>query len=75
MEAVTGLLVTCHYFYRPPGRGAAAVAWREERPDLVAAAAEPSVALAISRAVERGASVDALIDELRPLLGAIALGS
>jgi len=65
----TGLLVTPHYFYRPPGRGAAAVAWREERPDLVAAAADPSVASAISRAVERDAGIDALIGELRPLLG------
>jgi tRNA(adenine34) deaminase len=51
------------------GRGAAAVAWREERPDLVAAAADPSVASAISRAVERDAGIDALIGELRPLLG------
>ncbi len=74
VETVTGLLVTCHYFYRPPGRGAAAVPWREERPDLVAAAAEPSVALAISRAVERETSIDALIDELRPLLGTGSAG-
>jgi len=69
VEAVTGLLVTCHYFYRRPGRGAAGVVWREERPDLVAAAADPSVASVISRAVEREVSVDALIDGLRPSLG------
>jgi tRNA(Arg) A34 adenosine deaminase TadA len=62
VEAVTGLLVTCHYFYRRPGRGAATVPWREERPDLVAAAADPSLASVILRAVERKASVDALID-------------
>jgi tRNA(Arg) A34 adenosine deaminase TadA len=74
VEAVTGLLVTCHYFYRRPGRGAAGVAWREERPDLVAAAAEPSVAAAISRAVERETSVDALIDALLPLLGTSGTG-
>lgn len=74
VEAVTGLLVTSHYFYRRPGGGSATVPWRKERPDLVAAAAEPSVALAISRAVERGASVDALIDELRPLLGSDGAG-
>jgi tRNA(Arg) A34 adenosine deaminase TadA len=74
VEAVTGLLVTCHYFYRRPGRGEAGVAWREERPDLVAAAARPSVAFAISRAVEREASVDVLIDELRPLLGIGSIG-
>jgi len=69
VEAVTGLLATCHYFYRSRIRGAAGVAWREERPDLVTAAARPSVALAILQAVEREASIDALIDELRPLLG------
>jgi len=68
VEAVTGLLVTCHYFYRRPGRGAASVAWREERPDLVTLAAQPAVAAVISQAVERHASIDALIDELRPLL-------
>jgi tRNA(Arg) A34 adenosine deaminase TadA len=69
VEAVTGLLITCHYFYRRPGRGAASVAWREERPDLVTLAARPAVASAISRAAERDASIDTLIDELAPLLG------
>ncbi|MDT3443550.1 hypothetical protein [Pseudofrankia sp. BMG5.37] len=69
VEAVTGLLITCHYFYRRPGWGAASVAWREERPDLVTLAAQPAVASAISRAVARDASIDTLIDELAPLLG------
>ncbi|WP_157734208.1 hypothetical protein [Frankia sp. AvcI1] len=68
---MTGLLMSCHYFCRRPGRGAAGVAWREERPDLVEAVAQPSVACVISRDVEREAIIDALIDELRPLLGGI----
>jgi len=69
VEAVTGLLMTCHYFYRRPGRGRASVAWREERPDLVMLAAQPSVASVISEAVARETTINNLIDELRPLLG------
>ncbi|SNQ52127.1 Cytosine/adenosine deaminase [Frankia canadensis] len=75
VEAVTGLLATCHYFYRRPGRGAAGVAWRDERPDLVTTAARPSVAAAIDRAVAREADIDTLIDELRPLLGLASMDS
>ncbi len=68
VEAVTGLLVTCHYFYRRPGRGVQSVAWRAERPDLVTAVAQPAVASAIAQAAARDASIDSLIDELRPIL-------
>ncbi|MBL7547477.1 nucleoside deaminase [Frankia sp. AgB1.9] len=68
VEAVTGLLATAHYYYRSPGRGAQSVAWRAERPDLVTAVAQPVVASAISRAVARDASIESLIDDLRPML-------
>jgi tRNA(Arg) A34 adenosine deaminase TadA len=75
VEAVTGLLMTCHYFYRRPGRGESSVAWREERPDLVTVASRPSVASAISEAVARDASIGILIDDLRPLLGMESRGT
>ncbi|MBL7494863.1 hypothetical protein I6A84_08785 [Frankia sp. CNm7] len=68
VETVTGLLMTCHYFYRRPGKGPASVPWRDEIPDLVTLAAQPSVASTISHAVDRGVGVDSLIDELCPLI-------
>ncbi|EIV91208.1 cytosine/adenosine deaminase [Frankia sp. QA3] len=69
VELVTGLLMTCHYFYRRPGRGAVSVPWREETPEVVAVAGRPSVAATISQAVECDADLDTLIDALRSPLG------
>lgn len=64
------LLMTCHYFYCfycRPGRGQASVPWRDENPDIVALAANPTVEAAVSGAASRDATLAELIDELRPL--------
>jgi tRNA(Arg) A34 adenosine deaminase TadA len=72
VETVTGLLMTCHYYYRSPGRGYESVPWREEMPELVNIAAQPSVASVIAEAAASDASIDALADDLRALLGIAA---
>jgi tRNA(Arg) A34 adenosine deaminase TadA len=41
VEAVTGLLMTCHYYYRRPGHGPVGVPWREQTPELISLAARP----------------------------------
>ncbi len=69
VERVTGLLVTCHYYYRRPGRGVASVPWREELPEVVAVAARADVAAAVGQAAASAADLDTLIDALRAPLG------
>ncbi|CAO5184211.1 CMP/dCMP-type deaminase domain-containing protein [Frankia sp. AiPs1] len=69
VEKMTGLLATCHYFYRRPGGGARSVPWREERPDLVDLAARPAIAAAVRHSVARETTLDILADTLSSLAG------
>ncbi len=69
VEALTGLLLACHYRYLRPGLDHVTRPWQQAQPDIFAAAADPRVATVLSRAVASGLSVEGLVTALEPVTG------
>jgi len=67
VEALTGLLMACHYRYVRQGLDHVTLPWREAEPDMFATAADSRVATVLSHAVASGASVEDLVSALEPV--------
>jgi len=67
VEALTGLLMACHYRYLRQGLDHVTLPWQEVEPDMFAAAVDSRVATVLGHAVASGVSVEDVVTLLEPV--------